>query len=171
MKKVALIVAAVIAFPIAAVTAQEPTRPGPEHEQLKKREGTWTTAMKFGDQESKGTCTFKMELGGLWLAGALESEMLGQKFSGRSMDSYDPTKKKYVSFWFDSMNTSPVIMEGTYDKEKKTLTLTGEGPGPNGPTTKYKSVTESPDDDTQVMTMYMGEGKDPSFVVTYKRKK
>ncbi len=103
--------------------------------------------------------------------GSLDSELFGQKFSGRSMDSYDPMKKKYVSLWFDSMNTSPVIMEGTYDKEKKTLTLAGEGPGPNGAATKYKSVTESPNDDTEVMTMYMGDGKDPSFVVTYKRKK
>jgi hypothetical protein len=170
MRKIALIVAAVIAFPVT-VTAQEPARPGPEHEQLKKKEGTWETAMKFGDSVSKGTATFKMELGGLWLVGSLDSELLGQKFSGRSMDCYDPLKKKYVSLWFDSMNTSPVIMEGTYDKEKKTLTLAGEGPGQNGPATKYKSVTEWPDADTEVMTMYMGDGKDPSFVVTYKRKK
>ncbi len=168
MRKVALVVAALIAFP---VMAQEPTKPGPEHEQLKKKEGTWETTMKFGDQVSKGTVTFKMELGGLWLVGSLESEMFGQKFSGRSMDSYDPTKKKYVSLWFDSMNTWPVTMDGTYDKEKKTLTLVGDGPGLNGQSTKYKSVTETPGVDTQVMTMYMGEGKDPSFVVTYKRKK
>jgi hypothetical protein len=168
MRKVALIVATVIAFPI---TAQEPARPGPEHEQLKKREGTWETAMKFGDMVSKGTATFKMDLGGLWLVGSLESELLGQKFSGRSMDSYDSTKKKYVSLWFDSMNTSPVIMEGTYDNEKKTLTMAGEGPGQNGPATKYKSVIERPDDDSEVMTMYIGEGKDPGFVITYKRKK
>jgi hypothetical protein len=168
MRKIALIVAAMVAFP---VMAQEPTRPGPEHGQLKKKEGVWETTMKFGEQASKGTATFKMELGGLWLVGSLESEMFGQKFSGRSMDSYDPMKKKYVSLWFDSMNTSPVIMEGTYDKEKKTLTLAGEGPGPNGPATKYKSVTDTPDDNTEVMTMYMGDGKDPAFVVTYKRKK
>ena len=168
MRKVALMVAAVIAFP---VTAQEPARPGPEHEQLKRKEGTWETAMKFGDMVSKGTAAFKMELGGLWLVGSLESELLGQKFSGRSMDSYDSTKKKYVSLWFDSMNTSPVIMEGTYDKEKKTLTMAGAGPGQNGPATKYKSVTETPDHDTEVMTMYIGEGKDPGFVMTYKRKK
>jgi hypothetical protein len=168
MRKVALIVATVIALP---VTAQEPVRPGPEHEQLKKMEGTWETAMKFGDMVSKGTATFKMELGGLWLAGSLESELLGQKFSGRSMDSYDSMKKKYVSLWFDSMSTSPVIMEGTYDKEKKTLTMVGEGPGQNGPATKYKSVTKTLDNDTVVLTMYIGEGKDPAFVITYKRKK
>lgn len=168
MRKVALIVAAVIAFP---VTAQEPARPGPEHELLKKREGRWESTMKFGDMESKGTASFKMELGGLWLVGSLESELLGQKFLGRSMDSYDSTKKKYVSLWFDSMNTSPVIMDGTYDNDKKTLTMHGEGPGQNGPATKYKSVTQTPDDDTVVLTMYIGEGTDPGFVITYKRKK
>jgi hypothetical protein len=28
-----------------------------------------------------------------------------------------------------------------------------------------------PDDDTVNMTMYIGDGKDPAFTVTYKRKK
>src|SRR5262249_35831309 len=51
MRKFALMVVALIAFP---VMAQEPTRPGPEHEQLKKREGNWESTMKFGDQASKG---------------------------------------------------------------------------------------------------------------------
>jgi hypothetical protein len=45
--------------------AQEMPKPGPEHEILKKKEGTWLTTMKAGDMESKGTVTFKMELSGL----------------------------------------------------------------------------------------------------------
>ena len=85
--------------------------------------------MKAGGKESKGTVTYKMELGGLWLAGAMESELFGQKFTGKSLDTYDPAKKKYVGVWVDSMSTAPVTMEGTYDKEKKTLTMAGEGPG------------------------------------------
>jgi Protein of unknown function (DUF1579) len=151
--------------------AQEFPKPGPEHELLKKQVGTWTSTMKFGDMESKGTVIYKMELGGLWLVGSLEAELLGQKFTGKSLDTYDPVKKKYVGIWVDSMSASPVIMEGTYDKEKQEQTMVGEGPGMDGKPTKYKSITKFQDADTVVMTMYMGDGKDPGFTVTYKRKK
>lgn len=167
-----MIAAVTMAALLATSTfAQEGPKPGPEHKALKSREGNWETTMKAGPMEHKGTVTFKMELGGLWLAGTLESELFGQKFTGKSLDSYDPVKKKYVSIWVDSMSTSPVNMEGNYDKEKKTLTMTGEGPGMEGKTTKYKSISKMPDDDTIIMTMYIGDGKDPAFTVTYKRKK
>lgn len=151
--------------------AQDGPKPGPEHEMLKKMEGNWTTTMKAGGQEFKGTVKYKMELGGLWLVSTMESEMFGMKFTGKGHDSYDAVKQKFTSVWMDSMSTSPVVMEGTYDKAKKTLTLEGAGPGENGKTSKYKSVTEMPDDDTHTMTMYMGDTKEPSFVVVYKRKK
>ena len=150
--------------------SQEMPRPGPEHKLLKNLEGTWDTTMKAGGKESRGKVTYKMELGGLWLAGSLESEMFGTKFSGKSLESYNPVKKKYVSVWVDSMSTAPVIMEGTYDKEKKTLTMAGEGPGMGGKPTRYKSVSKMPDADTVEMTMWIGDGKEPMFTITYKRK-
>lgn len=156
---------------VAPTFAQEGLKPGPEHKILAKQEGTWDTTMKAGGMEYKGTVTYKMELGGMWLVGSMESDLFGQKFSGKSLDSYDPAKKKYVSVWVDSMSASPVRMEGTYDKEKKTMTMAGEGPGMDGKATKYKSVTKMPDDNTTVMTMYIGDAKDPAFTVTYKRKK
>jgi hypothetical protein len=164
----AVMIAVVLA---AGAFGQEMPRPGPEHDILKKQVGTWTTTMKVGDMETKGTVTFKMELGGLWLAGALESELFGQKFSGRSLDTYSSVKKKYVSVWVDSMSTSPLTMQGDYDKKKKEMTLVGEGPGMDGKAIRYRSVSRMPDADTMVMTMYMGDGKDPAFTVTYKRKK
>jgi hypothetical protein len=169
MRRIAAItLAAVLA---SAAFAQKPPRPGPEHARLKKLVGTWSTTMKAGKMESKGTVTFKMELGGMWLVGSLESKMGKQKFSGRSLDSYDPIRKKYVSVWVDSMSTAPLTMEGTFDKKTKTLTMTGKGPGMDGKMTSYRTVSKMPDDDTMVMTMYMGEGKDKAFTVTYKRKK
>jgi hypothetical protein len=165
---VAVTVVAILAIP---AYAQEMPKPGPEHEWLKKKVGTWETTMKFGDKESKGTITFKMELGGLWLAGKLESELFGQKFSGRSLDSYDPVKKKYIGVWVDSMSTSPVTIEGTYDKTKNELTMIGSGPGMDGKTTTYRSVTKMMDSDTEVMAMYVGDAKEATFAVTYTRKK
>ena len=163
---------ALVAFAAPALSAQpEAPKPGPEHAVLKAMEGDWDLVMKFGGMETKGTVTYKMDLGGLWLTGSLESELLGAKFQGKSLDSYDPAKKKYVGVWIDSMSTSPMFMEGTYDKDKKTLTMSGEGPGMDGKPTKYKAVSAMPDNDTINFSMYVGDGKDPAFTIVYKRKK
>jgi hypothetical protein len=164
----AITTAAALAVPVAA---QEPPQPGPEHEVLKKLEGRWDTTLKAGGMENKGTMTYKMDLGGLWLAGALEVDLGGQKFSGRSFDTYDPAKKKYVGYWFDSMSSTALAMEGSYDREKKTMTMVGEGPGQDGKPAKWKSVSTMPDDDTINQSMYVGDAKEPMFTVTYKRKK
>jgi hypothetical protein len=167
----------IVAVTMAAVLAasgftQEGPKPGPEHQVLKKMVGTWDTTMKFGDMEAKGQMTYKMDLGGLWLIGNLESQMAGQKFSGRSLDGFDPNKKKYVGVWVDSMSTSPLVVEGTFDKAKKTFTWAGEGPGMDGKPTKYRIVSHWQDDDTMVSTMSMGgDGQEQSFTITYKRKK
>lgn len=160
-----------VALAAPAARAQQPAKPGPEHEILKKMEGTWDATMKMMGQESKATATYKMDLDGLWLTSTFEGSFGGEKFSGRGLDSYDPAKKKFVSVWVDSMTTSPMLMEGTYDKDKKTLTMTGDGPGMDGKPVKFKSVSEMPDDDTINFSMYMGDGKEPGFTITYKRKK
>ena len=73
----AVALAAALAGP---ALAQEAAKPGPEHELLKKHVGTWDLTMKFGGMESKGTVTYKMDLGGLWLASSLESAFGGMKF-------------------------------------------------------------------------------------------
>lgn len=158
-----------------ATLAQQPEqpKPGPEHELLKKHEGTWDTVMKAGGTDFKGVTVNKMELGGLWLVGSLEIDMGGQKFQGRSMDTYDAKSKKFVGVWADSMGTQPMHMEGTYDAKTKTLTTvsTAEMPGPDGKPAKWKSVTTMPNDDTIEMGMWVGDAKEPMFTVTYKRKK
>src|SRR5437016_4784330 len=122
--------------------AQQSPTPGPEHKFLKTREGTWETTLKAGDMEFKGMVTFKMELGGLWLVGSLESDLGGQKFYGKSLATYDAKKNKYIEVWFDSMSTMPLTMEGTYDPAKKQLTMVGEGPGMDGKMTTWRSISE-----------------------------
>src|SRR5579885_3776655 len=115
----------------ALVLGQPPApKPGPEHELLKKLEGTWEATVHAGPQDSKGTMVYKSACGGLWLASKYEGDFGGQKFEGRGLDGYNPTKKKYVSVWVDSMSPSPLITEGTFDDASKTMTMTGEGPGP-----------------------------------------
>ena len=165
----AVALAAVVA--ISAIRAQELPKPGPEHEVLKHWEGTWEVTMKAGGMESKAAVTYKMELGGMWLVANIEGEMMGAKFYGKGLDSYDAATKKYVSVWVDSMGGRPLVMDGTYDKDKKSLTMAGEGPGMDGKPTKYKTVTTMPDEDTMNVTMWVGAGKDGEFTFVYKRKK
>ena len=174
MTTVRLVCAVILAATLGAATAEaqyQPPKPGPEHALLKKLEGTWDTTMKIAGQESKGTAVYKMDLGGLWLTSAFEGSMGTDKFSGRGFDTYDAGKKKFVGVWFDSMSTTPMIMEGNYSKDGKTLTMVGDGVGMDGKPAKWKSVTTMPDDDTMHMSMYVGEAKEPMFTVTYKRKK
>ena len=153
------------------LSAQEPAKPGPEHEMLKKREGNWDTTMNVSGGEFKGTVTYKMELGGLWLVGTMDSDFGGIRFHGKSLDTYDAKKKKFQGVWADSMSTVPMMMEGTYDAAKKTLTMIGEGPGTDGKQAKWRSVSEMPDNDTVLMSMFVGEAKEAMFMMTYKRKK
>jgi hypothetical protein len=169
MKRVAAVVLFVTAA--AGVSAQEPARPGPELDVLKRLVGTWDTTMKAEGKEFKGTCVYKMDVGGLWLAGAFESDFLGSKFSGRSYDSYDPAKKKYVGVWLDSMMPTPMVMEGDHDARTKTMTMVGKAPGPDGKPATFKAVSVMPDPDTVNFSMYVNDGKEPGFTVLYKRKK
>jgi hypothetical protein len=150
--------------------AQEAAKPAAELEHLKDLVGTWDATMEGG----KGTMTYKMDLGGLWLVGDFQGEFGGGKFSGRGFDSYDQNKKKYVGLWVDSMSTYPMVMEGNYDAAKKVLTMTGEGPGHDGKITKWKSVNEIKDKDTMVFKMYTigADGKETqAMTINYKRKK
>lgn len=163
---------AVVLLASPAVRAQEPPKPGPEHEVLKKMEGDWDITMKVEGMEIKGTVTTRMEHGGLWLTSKLESSFGGQKFTGQGLDGYDPIKKKYVGVWVDNMSASPLVLEGTYDKATKTMTMEGTGPGHDGKPIKYKTVSTMPDDNTINFKMYMGgEEKQEAFSIVYKRKK
>ena len=80
---------------------------------LKRLVGTWDAQTDYG----KGTMTYQMGLGGLWLIGDFEGEFGGMKFEGKGLDTYDAATKKYRSVWVDSFSTSPRTMEGDLDKD------------------------------------------------------
>jgi Protein of unknown function (DUF1579) len=146
-------------------------KPGPEHEYFKKLVGSWEATAKAGPTESKGNMVYTLDPAGLWLLGKYEGDFGGQTFYGYGMDSYDPGTKKYVGVWVDSMMTRPLNLEGTFDKDKKVMTMSGEGPGMDGKPTRYKNVSEWKDGDTIVFTMYQGDAKEPGVTITFKRKK
>jgi hypothetical protein len=150
-----------------------PPKPGPEFDVFKRMEGDWNATIKMpGGPESKGTARYHFELGGLWLASDFKGDFGGMPFLGRGMDTYDANKKKYVGVWLDSMSTHPLVTEGTYDADKKTMTAYGEGPGMDGKMTKMKMVTVEKDPDTAVFTMYTvgKDGQETEMMsITYNR--
>src|SRR5260370_9109650 len=69
-----LLACALVIWLVPGTRAQEPFKPGPEHEHLKQMEGTWDATVKFGGEESKGTMTYKMGLGDMWLLSHFEGQ-------------------------------------------------------------------------------------------------
>ena len=157
----------------APIAAQEfAVKPGPEHAFLKEGEGVWDATAKARGKESKGTLSYKGALNGLWLLEQYQGEVEGVAFEGRGATSYDPGKKKFVNVWIDSMVTSPMVSEGTYDKEKKTMTLFGNMPLPDGKSMKSSITIIYKDADTKVLSLKGNmDGKEFEMVeITYKRR-
>ena len=162
------------------VNAQMAT-PSEEHELLKVDVGEWDCEMKIWmagpDSEpmvTTGSETSKM-FGGFWVVGNFKADFGGQPFEGRSTTGYDPVKKKYIGTWVDTMNPYMSTMEGTYDKETKTVTMMMKGTGPDGKPTLGKNVIQHKDGGkTRVFSMYNKmPGSDDmvkTMEITYKKK-
>lgn len=146
--------------------------PTPEHEWLKESVGEWDFKMSAGGAEFAGVVTRKLGIGGLWVVNDLDLDFGGAKFAGHGLDTYDPVKKKFVGYWFDSNSATPIASEGELSADKKTLTLRGKGPNESGDLVDYKMVTEYKDKDNHIFKMWRGDLEgDPVMVATYVRKK
>ncbi len=159
------------AVPVAAQPAMP--KPGPEHALLKKFVGDWDATVSMMGQESKGTSHNRIALGGFWLLTDFHADLGGIPFAGRGTTGYDPARKHYVGTWIDSMSPGLTLTHGSFDAGAKTYTERGTGPGEDGKPTKIKAVTQFPDDDTMIFTMYnVADDKDQEVLkITYKRKK
>lgn len=148
--------------------------PGPEHEKLKELVGEWDCTVKMQGMESKGTAVYKLDMHGMWLVSEFSSDFGGQPFKGMGIDGYDASKKKYVGMWVDSMSSSPMMSEGSYDSTGKIMTMVGESTTPDGKKSKNKMVSEMKSPDLMVFNMYMvsDNGSDiPMLTIEYRRKK
>jgi hypothetical protein len=174
-KVLTLVCCLVLGTLVASVSAQPPApKPGPEHEMLKEKfEGDWDASIDLMGGKSKGTAHYKMGMGGFWLLSDFNADFGGSKFEGKGATGYDPVKKKYVGTWIDSMTPHLLLNEGTFDKEGKTYTETGEMTGPDGKVQKTKAVTEFKDKDSFIFTMSLvADGKEQKMLeITYTRKK
>jgi hypothetical protein len=152
-----------------------PPAPSVEHRVLAKDVGTWDAEVVAHipggpPQRSTGVSEGRLACGGRWLILDYRSE--GSDFEGHGVYGYDPQKQKYVGTWVDTMRTSLVTMEGTWDAEKRTMTFVGEAPTPQG-TMRWRETTESVDDVTrrfQVVMLGPDGAETVAMTTTYRRR-
>jgi hypothetical protein len=174
------LVATLAASPALRAQAPEMPKPGPEHELFKQDAGTWDATVEAWmapgapPMTSKAVETNVLGCGGLCLVTEFKGDFGGVPFDGHGTSAYDPTKKKYVGSWTDSMSTGLMIGESTYDPVKKVVTGYMEGPDMTGKVVKSKSVVEYKADGSRVFTMYnrTPDGKEVAGMrITYTKRK
>ncbi|MBA3686320.1 MAG: DUF1579 domain-containing protein [Planctomycetes bacterium] len=160
--------------------AMEMMKPGPEHQMLAKRAGTWDVACKMWmmpdapAQESKGTAKTTVILDGRYIQDDFTGEFMGQPFKGMGLTGYDRQEKKYYSTWVDSMSTSMMQMTGTSEDNGKTVTTTGECMCPMAKEKiAFRQVEKHTSDDAFTVEMYKTvNGKESKCMeLAYTRKK
>lgn len=115
---------------------QEAATPGPQHKTLAGMAGKWNYTSKWWEgpnaapQESKGTSTMKVILGGRWLQHDTQGMAMGQKFAGLGLTGYDNVKGKFETLWLDTMSTGITQGSGDWDETTKTLKDTGSYSSP-----------------------------------------
>lgn len=142
----------------AVSTAQEMPQPSEHHKVLDHTKGVWKADCKMWMAEGadpmamQGTETNTM-LGGFWVISKFEGSMMGMPFEGSSLIGYDSKKKKYIGTWVDSTSETFTLMEGRYDKEKKTMIMEYEQDMGAGPV-KVVSEDRFVDENTREFKMY-----------------
>jgi hypothetical protein len=111
--------------------------PGEPHKVLKDLTGKYKYTSKFWQsaeakpEESKGTSTMKLVLGGRYLQHETKGKAMGQPFEGLGYIAYDNIKEKYETLWMDNMGTGIIHGSGTFDTASRTLKDTGEYTDPS----------------------------------------
>ncbi len=156
-------------------------KPGPEHAVLTQDVGTWDAVVELAGAPgapvttSKGVEVNTVGCGGLCVITDFKGDLMpGVAFHGHGTTTYDPVTKKYVGSWTDSMSAGLAISEGTYDPATKKVSSTMEARDMTGAMVKSRTVSEYPDADHRVMTMFAPtpDGKDMQTMrITYTRRK
>jgi len=152
--------------------------PGGPHKLFATLVGSWTTTTKEWMEpgkppmESTGTAESKMLMEGRFLHQEFHGQMMGQPFTGMSIDAYDNIRKKYVTVWVDTRGTGIFIMEGTGSLDGKTITLRGSHAEPGGGTMTHRAIWTIMDADHQLVEMYSshhGQKETKMMEITYTR--
>ncbi|HQY88004.1 MAG TPA: DUF1579 family protein, partial [Tepidisphaeraceae bacterium] len=149
--------------------------PGPNHELLAKRVGTWTciseTFLQGEPVRNEGTVKRTMILGGRFLMEEMTTQFMGQEIQGLGICGFDNARKDYFYIWLDNMTTGLSYSFGK--REGNLRNMNGTMSSPMGNLT-FRTMTNLIDDDTDVFELYLSpEPYAPEQLVqriTYKRK-
>lgn len=160
MKRTALIAGMLSLVFCGRALAQPSTVITEEHKILHQEVGSWNVKMRLWPEGPEGAliegvCQEQNRLlgDGLWVISNFKGTFGGIAFEGHGTYGYNTHKKKYVGTWIDTMNSAVSTMEGTYDKESKTLTMFSTGTEPDGKEMKTKNVAKYIDENTRTFTM------------------
>lgn len=145
--------------------------PGPEHKRLNDLVGSWKTSVQSWHapnskaEVSQGSANFKMILDGRWLQQEMTGTAMGQKFTGMGLLGYDNVKGKYESIWLDTMSTTLMRAEGSYDESTKTLKDKGSFSSPvtADKTDKFRSEWQMVSKNKMVFSLYGANEGGPEF--------
>ncbi len=153
--------------------------PDEHHQPLKAFVGDWkahtvsTMAPGAPPEESIGSETNQMILGGRYVTTHHKGNFSGMPFEGYGTMGYDKTKKKYTSVWMDNFSTTISNSTGSYDAATKTWTMHSKMKDLMGNTVQQKSVHKIINDDKRTLTFYERRSSDEewyqSMIITYTR--
>jgi len=136
-------------------------QPGPQHAQLMKVAGDYTTRETFyasgsEPQESTGTAKLKPILGGRFLEEENSGQSFGQPYSGLRLYGYNNGSKQYEAIWIYDGSTAFLVLDGTSDDNGKTVRYSGAFLGPDGERQTLR-VTITHDDADHFTVKLLGE--------------
>lgn len=141
--------------------AMEFMTPGPEHEWLAKRVGTWTAKGRMWSvpeappTEFDGTSTYRMILGGRYLVEEMNSTMMGMPFEAMGITAFNRQTKQFQIVWLDTAGTGVTTGDGTRSADGNTLTLTLKMHDPmQGREVTMRAVETRHGDDAFTFEMY-----------------
>jgi uncharacterized protein DUF1579 len=112
-------------------------QPGPQHAQLMKLAGDYTTKETFyapgsEPQESTGTAKLRAILGGRFVEEENSGQSFGQAYSGLRLYGYNNGSKQYEAIWIYDGSTAILVLDGTSEDNGKTVRYSGAFLGPTG---------------------------------------
>ncbi|MGE3261967.1 MAG: DUF1579 domain-containing protein [Bacteriovoracia bacterium] len=162
---------------------QKYSTPSAAHKLLAPMAGKWSYTSKAWmsegakPEESSGTSTIKMILGGRFLQHDIKGKAMGMPFEGLGLTGYNNLTEKYETFWADNMGTGMMHGSGSFDSVSNTLKDSGEFTCPMEADKKaeYRSEWKIIDKNNMIYTMWapdMNTKKEfKNMEMVFKRKK
>jgi len=158
----------------------EAIKPGPQHKELAKMAGEWTTVTKFSadpnakPEETTGSAKIATALEGRFITEEDSGTMMGMPYNGMRMTGYNNAAKQYEASWAWTLSTAILRMTGKSSDHGKTVTYAASFAEADGAEEKMTVVVKQIDDDHFVVDMsgkYPDGSNGPHLETMYTRKK